>query len=708
MQPPDGDQLPASSYSALVAEASDAIVFADAEANYVDANPAAEALLGYSREELTCLRVHDVVIEQTTWTDAEYTRFVSEGRWRGEVTLRRKDGTFVHAEARAVTLKLPDGVLYASILREGTVGVARSERLMAAIVESSTQSLDLDELLPAMLERVRELLFSDTATILVPSSSNGTDLVVRASVGLEREKGFRVPIGDGFAGRVAATREAVVVDDTNSIRIVSDVLRNAVRSVAGVPLVAGEQLLGVLHVGSFTSRHFSEEDVALLRLAAERASAAIDRANLYAAERRAASHQALISELAQALAEASPEMNTVLDEFVKRVVPLSDLCTVRLVSPDGAWLDLVAVHGREAAMVAELRQAWGTTRQRFDEGFGGRVLRAGRSIYEPVADQAELRHGNPPAVHPILDRYPVGSLLVIPLTSRGRVLGTVHMIRMATRDGFSDEERLLLEALADRLAVALDNASLFEAERQARTQAEVAVQTRDEFLSSVTHDLQNPLAVIQGQVGLFERRMRRGDPLPSEQLREGLQRIEATAARMSRQLQELLDLARLELGQLLELNAEPVDLVVLLRRLVDELDAQSERHRVRLESADTTSLTGVYDGLRLERVFANLLDNAVKYSPAGDEVVVRVWTDRRGRQDWAVVEVSDHGIGIPADEIEHVFERFFRASNTTRRMAGSGIGLATADQIVRQHGGSIGVTSQAGRGSTFRVELPLQ
>src|SRR5207253_5923560 len=143
----------------------------------------------------------------------------------------------------------------------------------------------------------------------------------------------------------------------------------------------------------------------------------------------------------------------------------------------------------------------------------------------------------------------------------------------------------------------------------------------------------------------------------------------------------LLDLARLELGQLLELRAEPVDLVVLLRRLVDELDARAERHRVRLDAVDTTNLTGLYDGLRLERVFTNLLDNAIKYSPAGDEVVVRVWTDRRGRQDWAVVEVTDHGIGIPADEVAHVFERFFRASNTTRRMAGSGIGLATADQI---------------------------
>ena len=117
-------------------------------------------------------------------------------------------------------------------------------------------------------------------------------------------------------------------------------------------------------------------------------------------------------------------------------------------------------------------------------------------------------------------------------------------------------------------------------------------------------------------------------------------------------------------------------------------------------------LVGFWDAARLERVIANLVNNAIKYSPEGGEVIVRITRDT-DEASWAVVAVEDHGIGIPKSDLPRVFERFQRGANVQGRIGGAGIGLASARQIVEQHGGSIGVQSQKGVGSTFTVRLQL-
>jgi signal transduction histidine kinase len=119
-------------------------------------------------------------------------------------------------------------------------------------------------------------------------------------------------------------------------------------------------------------------------------------------------------------------------------------------------------------------------------------------------------------------------------------------------------------------------------------------------------------------------------------------------------------------------------------------------------------LVGVWDPARLGRVLDNLLSNAVKYSPAGGKVTVSVAREQQAGNNWAVMRVRDQGVGIPAADQPHIFERFRRGANVVGRIAGTGIGLAGASQIVQQHGGSIEVSSQESRGSTFIVRLPLQ
>jgi signal transduction histidine kinase len=240
-----------------------------------------------------------------------------------------------------------------------------------------------------------------------------------------------------------------------------------------------------------------------------------------------------------------------------------------------------------------------------------------------------------------------------------------------------------------------------DAARAAQAAAEAATRLRDGVLATISHDLRGPLTVITAAAQLGRRRLDR----PGPALAAELARIEAAAERMARQINELLDAARLQAGQRLELHRRPVDLVALARAAAEEHQRSTDRHRIRVE-AGAEAVVGGWDGFRLERVLDNLLSNAVKYSPAGGEITVGVAVDRDAGGTWARVSVADAGLGIPAADLPRVFEQFGRASNVGR-IAGTGIGLAGARQIVEQHGGSLTVESQEGAGSTFTVRLPL-
>jgi signal transduction histidine kinase len=314
------------------------------------------------------------------------------------------------------------------------------------------------------------------------------------------------------------------------------------------------------------------------------------------------------------------------------------------------------------------------------------------------------------------------SSIVLPLQARGQTFGSISLATAGSGRPYTQQDIELAEDLATRVGLAVDNARLYhEAQEQAEHQAvlnaalretveerdraladlQQALRTRDEFLASASHDLKNPLASIKATAQLLERRLDR-PPLDLDRLREGLQRVDAIATRGAGLVEELLDLARMQMGSPLELVRRAVDLVDLAREAVEEARQTTERHTVRLETTES-ELTGVWDARRLIRVLTNLLDNAVKYSPDGGLVVVHV----RREGDWAVVEVVDRGIGIPPEDHRRIFERFQRASNVERRIGGTGIGLASARHILESHGGTIAVESQEGSGATFTLRLPL-
>lgn len=225
---------------------------------------------------------------------------------------------------------------------------------------------------------------------------------------------------------------------------------------------------------------------------------------------------------------------------------------------------------------------------------------------------------------------------------------------------------------------------------------------RRAVVDALAHDLKNPLTTIAAQAQLLRRRLRRADAVDADAVEAGLGSIEAAAARTVALVDEMLDAAYLEAGQVLDLRPEPTDAVALARWVADVFRPTNERHGIRVEAAEA-ELVGTWDPSRLERVLGNLLSNAIKYSPDGGEIVVTVASTG---DDWVALAVRDAGIGIPAADQPRLFDRFYRAANAIGIASGAGIGLAGARQIVEQHGGTIAVESEEGFGSTFTVRLP--
>jgi PAS domain S-box-containing protein len=233
-----------------------------------------------------------------------------------------------------------------------------------------------------------------------------------------------------------------------------------------------------------------------------------------------------------------------------------------------------------------------------------------------------------------------------------------------------------------------------------------ADKAREEVLAAVSHDLRNPISVIKAHVQLLRRALQREQLPELDQLRDRLAAIDAMGTRMVSLLDDMSDVARSRRGEPIELVRKPTDLVALARRCAGEMTVVSARE-IRVHT-DVETLVGLWDARGLERVMHNLVHNALKYSPEGGAIEVRITgatSDRDGA--WAELIVLDEGIGIPEGDRARIFDPYYRGSNVGR-IAGTGIGLAGARNIVEAQGGTIRVTGREHSGTAVIVRLPLE
>ena len=287
------------------------------------------------------------------------------------------------------------------------------------------------------------------------------------------------------------------------------------------------------------------------------------------------------------------------------------------------------------------------------------------------------------------------ALLGAPITAGNRQLG-VLMVFSPRPPIFAEDDLRLLELLADQAAIILESRMLIDDATQVQARAE-ATRLRDDFLVAAAHDLRTPLTAAIARAQFVQHR---GEKNPERGIAPSeVQRIVDDLRRLNALMNELLDAARAEYGPLLG-NRRAIDLVELTRECSNRHDWI--RHNLVIDASEPIEVE--MDAARIAQVIDNLLENAIRYSPDGGDVRVKIW--REGSSAYLIV--SDSGIGIPSADLPYIFDRFYRGANVeTPSLAGMGLSLYICRSIVMLHGGEISATSAEGQGTTFEVSLPI-
>ncbi len=425
------------------------------------------------------------------------------------------------------------------------------------------------------------------------------------------------------------------------------------------------------------------------------------------------------------LAGAGVALSTSLDydatlrRVARLAVPaIADWCVIDLVDEDGSRLRRVAVWHRDPAkreLAAQLEERYPSDLDA--EGGVGHVIRTRQPIMvseltDEQAAAAASASGYGEEYASLIRGLGLRSYIIVPLSAGERTVGAITLVAAESGRRFGPQELTIAELLARRAALAVENSRLYQ-------EAEAAIATRDSFLAMAAHELLTPLAVVrgysQGLVRLVERRS--AEPasgvetitIEADRLLRGAHNVDASAERLTRLIHELLDISRLQQGAL-ELERSAVDLRDLIGGVIDSARGQQAEGRypagIRVSaSLPETPIVGTWDGSRLEHVLFNVIDNAMKFSLPEAEIAVEV----TAADDIASISVLDHGIGIPADQLESIFEPFGRASNVAGAgFPGFGMGLAIGREIVQRHGGSIVAESEGpGRGARMTLQLPV-
>jgi PAS domain S-box-containing protein len=690
-------------------------------------NQGAERLKGYSREEIIGQSFERFYTEdaRAVGRPARLLRkAASEGRVEDEGWRVRKDGTRFWADVVITALRDDRGSLvgFAKVTRDLTErrqaeedragrlaaerAAAQFERLQVASAALAAASRP-ESAAEVLVDVAVQALGAASGLVALPTlDRSALQVVAMHGAPFGAELGQCMPLDQAHPlSSVWHLRRAVFVHS----RARSDVEHSEIVAASGletsgawaaVPLLSDRNVLGVIGLSFDHERVFDTDERSFLLALADVGAQAMLRARLYAAEE--------VARQKAETAERAARDEAQLVEHLRRVsLALSaelDLDKVLQTVADAATSAIGATVGYFAYHVVDERGEQSTlyvpsdaSQQTFDTG----AMQHTDALFDPTlrdVDRCDDILQDPRYRPRTTDGLSLRSCLMVPVISRsGAILGRLFFGHYQP-GAFTERSERLADGIAAQAAVAIDNARIYQ-------QVQQAVQTRDEFLAAAAHDLKTPLAATKGIAQLLRKRIEGKQMADSTRIVSGLERIDQSVDRMTGFIDELLDLGRLQLGQPLDLERRPVDVAVLLREVVADHQPNAPRHTFHVSPIDG-KIVGYWDPVRLRRVFDNLVSNAVKYSPDGGEVLLRAerWATAEGCT--AVIQVTDHGVGIPPADLPFVFERFRRGGNVAF-IQGTGIGLAVAYSILQHHGGSITVESFEGKGSTFTVRLPL-
>jgi GAF domain-containing protein/CheY-like chemotaxis protein len=516
------------------------------------------------------------------------------------------------------------------------------------------------------------------------------------------------PIAPGrhtTAARAALERRTVHIHDvqTDPEYRYGAMRVDPIHTVLSIPMLRGDELLGVILVYRHEVRAFNEGQIALLETFADQAAIAIENARLLT-ELQARTDQLTrsVQEL-RALGEVSHalsstlDLETVLNTIVSRANELSgtDSCTVYEYDQATGSLNFRATHNLADAVVDIARRA----PIRRGEGVAGRMA----VTLEPVeiADIAEPGAYSGP-LRDVLLRTGTRALLGVPLLREGQLIGALTVTREVP-GAFAPEVVDLLKTFAGQSALAIQNARLFRELEDKSRQLEVVDRHKSEFLANMSHELRTPLNAI---IGYSEMLQEDAADLGAEQFTDDLKKINAAGKHLLELINAVLDLSKIEAGKM-ELYLETFDVSGLVRDIAAVILplAAKNGNRLDVQCRDTIGSMRA-DLTKVRQALFNLLSNACKFTDHG-AITLTVSRAARDGADWLTFEVSDTGIGMTPEQLGRLFETFSQAdAATTRKYGGTGLGLALSRRLCRMMGGDVTVESEAGRGSRFTAGLP--
>jgi PAS domain S-box-containing protein len=660
----------------------DAVITTDEQGRVTRLNLIARALTGWTEAEALGRSLSEVfvILNEQSRTPAEnpVPRVLRDGivaTLGNHTILVSRTGREIPVDDSAAPIKDADGSIVGAVLifRDVTERRRReqeratllenehaarleAERLsqellrLQGVTDIALTNLEPSALMRELLGRVCTALQCDSASVLL-LEPDGRQLTVVASHGLRDGvvEALPIPVGRGVAGRIVATRRAMIVDDLGDVEVVDAFLRQRLTSLMGAPLEIGERVIGVIHVGTVAERRFAENDLRLLSLVAERLALTIERTRLLEQERMARIEAATAEQQLRLALEAG-RMGT---------------WEWTIATGNVKWsAGLEAIHGLEP----------GTFPGTFD------------AVQEEIHsdDRESVIQAIANAVNTGQDHHVEYRII----RSDGEIRwveGIGRIFRDAT--GAAEHMTGVCSDITQR--------------KQAEQALKDADHRKDEFLAVLSHELRNPINAVIGWA-----QMLRSGSLPAERATQALEIIERNARAEAQMIESLLDLSRITAGKL-ELNMTRVDLASVVEAAAEAARPVADAKAVTLDVVVSSSPAFIVgDGARLHQVLSNLLSNALKFTPAGGRVQVQL-AHSGSRYE---IQIVDDGEGISPEFLPFVFDRFRQAgTGKERRHGGLGLGLAIVWDLVHAQGGNVTADSAGqGKGSVFTVTLPAR
>jgi signal transduction histidine kinase len=553
--------------------------------------------------------------------------------------------------------------------------------VLSDIARRISADLDLQATLDAVVAAAAELIPCALAEVSLwdPETERLTLLAIRCDPGRSYPVGKSFPLGEGYTGWIVRHRRSLLVPDVAARQDIHPHLLPGEKpfgSYLGVPLLAGEALIGTLVLVADEAGAFDGEDQQVLQALGHHAATAIHNARLY--EQVTRRHQELSALYAVAATINQPlELQEILERALAKVVEVTAAHggAIRLLDDNKAELILAAHQG--------LSEAYMRATQRFSlaQGIAGRVVQTGTPL---LSEDLWADPRVSPQVRKLLKQEEHRALALVPLRATERAVGTLGLVAR-TPCFFNADDLQLLQAIGQQIGVAIANARL---RREALAAERMAAVGR--VATSVAHDLRSPLGGIMRSAEFLAR------PELSPATREKLSRaIVSLARRLINTAQEILDYVR---GGPLPLHRAPCSLPEFLDQVLPVMQVDFAERGIEVVLNCEYAGPVVMDADRIAQVVYNIAANARDAMPRGG--TFRVTARRAGA--WIELAFADTGPGVPRELEERIFEPFF----TQGKREGAGLGLAIARRIAEEHGGELRLVRGPDRGATFVLSLP--